>query len=67
MMTLSSIISHARKAYGQEMELRYLHPTLYLVCKDPYFASLSTYEKNFRCFELRPARVRLPISILYTA
>jgi hypothetical protein len=28
---------------------------------------ISTYEKNFRCFELRPARVRLPISILYTA
>ncbi|MBX3746373.1 MAG: AAA family ATPase [Verrucomicrobiae bacterium] len=51
MITLSSIVKRAHEAYGSQLELRYLHPTLYLICKDPAFESLEDEERKRRFVE----------------
>jgi MinD-like ATPase involved in chromosome partitioning or flagellar assembly len=38
MTTLSSIVNTARAAFPNKIELRYVHPTLYLVCIDEKFS-----------------------------
>src|SRR5688572_11111636 len=52
MISLSSIVADARSAYGAEFELHYLHPTLYLVCKDEVFGPLH-HDARVKLFEQR--------------
>lgn len=40
MTTISSIVASAREAYPQAVELKYVHPTLYVICVDPQFESM---------------------------
>ena len=45
-MTLSSIVGIVRKTFPENFEIRYLHPTLYLVCKDSAFAILDDTQRQ---------------------
>ncbi len=59
MITLSSIVTSARAAFPGHFEIHYIHPTLYLVCKDESFASLDDNQR----LDQFSQRTGLPVNI----
>lgn len=46
MIPISKLVEKIRKAFGAEFELRYLHPSLYLVISTPAFNGLNEEARN---------------------